>query len=67
MNIHDQRDCAESEELDLIRKILFPDFLGSFLPPGFSKWNEDQLKHLQYFLAEFCVGYRKRDGTEVFL
>lgn len=55
----------EKEEFDLLRKLLFPDFRGSFLPDGFSDWSDDHLRHLQFFLAEFAVRYRQKDGNEV--
>lgn len=55
----------EEKEMDLLRKILFPDFTGSFLAPGTKEWTDDQLRHLQFFLSEFIVRYRQKDGSEV--
>lgn len=69
MGIENQDDDKNAENMNdsinLIRKILFPDSMASYLPSGYSNWNTEQLENIKYYLVEFAVRYRKDNGSEV--
>lgn len=56
----DESICAEN---NLVREMLFPSSSPSlFLPPKYAIWSDEQLRHVQLFLMEFSVRYRKDNG-----